>query len=322
MKEMATQQEEWNDWVGELFAPAVDVTVKDLLGEKTPEEETVIKARIKHVSAFDPEAIRKVYERVRLMSVMDDEMKAQQQLPGTEKTAITDGETVEEKPQKKTVEVELDNSCIWDSDEISILRQAFKSVKGENIRLTGRCKELEKRNLYLETRLGTLSGEVESKAVKITDINKANSRMKIHCEKLQDELDHANARLTAMEEIFSEISSEKGAMVKEVHELRVQRDKDRMEKGRLELNLESVQNAAESEKLAAGESVKVQCQMEIMELEKRVAELTADLANERRVHGITKRGLDHLRQHFASLPLSNIVPPNSVRSDQVSRFQY
>ncbi|XP_069104755.1 coiled-coil domain-containing protein 160 homolog [Argopecten irradians] len=319
---MATQRKEWNDWVGELFAPAVDVSVKDLLGEKTPEEETVIKAKIKHVSSFDPEAIRKVYERVRLMSVMDDEMKSQQQME-TEKPTVTDSEVpLKEQPQKKTVEVELDNSCIWDSDEISVLREAFKSVKGENIRLTGRNKELEKRNLYLETRLGTLSGEVENKSVKITDINKANSRLKIHCEKLQDELDHANARLTAMEEIFSEISSEKAAMVKEVHELRVQRDKDRMEKGRLELNLESVQNAAESEKLAAGESVKVQCQLEIMELEKRVAELTADLANERRVHGVTKRGLDHLRQHFASLPLSNIVPPNSVRADQVAKFQY
>ncbi|XP_060080358.1 myosin-4-like isoform X2 [Ylistrum balloti] len=318
---MATNQKEWTDWVGELFPPAVDVTVKDLLGEKTPEEETVIKARIKHVSAFNPEAIRQVYERVHLMSVMDEEMKSQQRLK-TEKQATTDGETSKEKPQKKTVEVELDNSCIWDSEEISILREAFKSVKEENVRLTGRNKELEKRNLYLETRMGKLSGEVETKAVKITDINKANSRMKIHCEKLQDELDHANARLTAMEEIFSEISAEKSAMVKEVHELRVQRDKDRMDKGRLELNLESVQNAAESEKLAAEESVKIQCQIEIMELQKRVAELTADLANERRVHGVTKRGLDHLRQHFASLPLSNIIPPNSVRTDQVSKFKY
>ncbi|XP_021351519.1 rho-associated protein kinase 2-like [Mizuhopecten yessoensis] len=321
MKEMATQQKEWNDWVGELFAPAVDVTVKDLLGEKTPEEETVIKSRIKHVSAFDPEAVRRVYERVHLMSVMDEEMKAQKQSEA-ENLASKDGETPEELPQKKTVQVELDDSCIWDSDEISILREAFKSVKGENLRLTGRCKELEKRNLYLESRLGTLSGEVDSKATKITDFNRANSRLKIHCEKLQDELDHANARLTAMEEIFSEISTEKSAMIKEVQELRIQRDKDRMDKGRLELNLESVQNAAESEKLAVEENVKIQCQIEIIELQKRVAELTADLANEKRVHTITKRGLDHLRSHFASLPLSHIVPPNSVRTDQVSKFQY
>lgn len=220
------------------------------------------------------------------------------------------------------MEVDLDDSCIWNSEEISILRKAFKAVKEENLRVTGKCKELEKRNIYLETRVGTLTGDVDNKAVKITDVHRANNRLQIHCGKLQDELDHANARLTAMEEIFKEISEEKSSMVKEVHELRVQRDKDRMDKGRLELKLESVRSASASEMLAAEESVKVQCQQEIVELEKRVAELTADLANERRVHSGTKRGLDHLRQHFASLPLSNIVPPNSVRTDQVSKFQY
>lgn len=77
---MTTKKGEWNDWVGDLFSPAVDVTVKDLLGEdEKEEEETVIQSKIKHVSAFDPDAIRRVYERVHLMSVMDDEMKAQQQ---------------------------------------------------------------------------------------------------------------------------------------------------------------------------------------------------------------------------------------------------
>ena len=67
---------EWNDWVAELFAPSFDITVKDVLEDKTDDAE--IKSKIKRVSAFDPEAIKKVYERVHMMTVLDEEMRRQQ----------------------------------------------------------------------------------------------------------------------------------------------------------------------------------------------------------------------------------------------------
>lgn len=68
-----TSQTQWRDWVGELFTPTLDVEVEELLGNV--EDDSPIQSKIKHVAAFDPEAIKQVYERVRVMMALDEEMK-------------------------------------------------------------------------------------------------------------------------------------------------------------------------------------------------------------------------------------------------------
>ena len=221
-----------------------------------------------------------------------------------------------------TIEVDVNDSCIWDSDEINVLRDVYKTVRATNTKLDVRSKQLEKRNSYLESKLRDINADIERQGHELTERNKANTRLKIHRDTIEDDLEHAHARLSAMEEIFKEISSEKSSMVKEVHELRVQRDKDRMEKSALDLKLQSAENHIQSEKMAIADKVKLKYQTEIVKLQKTIDTLTAELIQEKKTHNATKRGLNHLRQHFASLPVAQIVPPNSVCKDQVSNFQY
>lgn len=61
-------------WIAELFQPAFSFAVDDVAALQ---EEGPIKSKIKRAPAFDPEAIQKVYEKVRVMNILDAEMKQQ-----------------------------------------------------------------------------------------------------------------------------------------------------------------------------------------------------------------------------------------------------
>ncbi|XP_048747603.2 uncharacterized protein LOC125659853 [Ostrea edulis] len=313
---------EWHDWVNEIFSPALNLEKESIM--EGVNKDGVVKSKIKRVSVLDPETVQEVYERVHMMSVMNDEMKTTglKKTTGIKQSQSADLSLIKEEKKPRSVEVNVEESCVWDSQEISVLRKVFKQVKEENVKLSVKNREIEKRNMELEMKYNSLLKELDDKNFKLTEVVKANSRMKIHCEHLQKELDETNVRMTALEQIFKEINTEKAKMVKDVHELRLAADRERMEKNSIQLKLESVQHQTASEKIALEEAIKIQCRDQVANLEKNVMDLTKELNKEIKAHKTTKRGLDHLRNHFASLPLSHIVPPNSVSSDQISQFQY
>ena len=183
-------------------------------------------------------------------------------------------------------------------------------------------KELEKRNNELENELANVKLHLSKKTNQLTEATKANKRLKILSEQLQEDQDYITARMTAMEQIFKEINDEKSKMVKENQEYKIAADKERLDRERIEFQLKSLEQQALCEKMAMEQTIKMECQSEISKLHKRINDLSDELEKEKRFHYITKKGLDHLRQHFASLPLSNIVPPNAVNSDQISKFSY
>lgn len=71
-KEQASKRA--GDWILELFAPTY-INAADVLEGK---HEVVEEApRLKIVSAFDPQSIKEVYDRVHMMIKMDEELKKQ-----------------------------------------------------------------------------------------------------------------------------------------------------------------------------------------------------------------------------------------------------
>lgn len=195
-------------------------------------------------------------------------------------------------------------------------------MKQHNVKLKVINKELEKRNNELENELANVKLHLNKKTNQLTEATKANKRLQILSEKLQEDQDYITARMTAMEQIFKEINDEKSKMVKENQEYKIAADKERLDRERIEFQLKSLEQQALCEKMAMEQTIKMECQSEISTLHKRINDLSDELEKEKRFHYITKKGLDHLRQHFASLPLSNIVPPNAVNSDQISKFSY
>ena len=74
MEEANATKAEWHDWVGELFEPVFGATIEDLVAH---EEEPKNKPKVKHISVYDPDAIRKVYQKVHMMTKLDEEMREQ-----------------------------------------------------------------------------------------------------------------------------------------------------------------------------------------------------------------------------------------------------
>ncbi|KAK3096178.1 hypothetical protein FSP39_024085 [Pinctada imbricata] len=312
----------WNDWVGDLFAPTIDLGVEDIL--QGVDKDNAVKSKIKRVSVLDPERVKEIYERVHMMTVLDKEMKEKQteKAEGKASSTVTESKDHPVEKASKVEDLDLNDSCIWNTNEIKVIRKVMKTIKDQNMKLKVRNRELEKRNSELEGKNFGQEEELEKLKIKLKEVIKANSRLKIHCEHLQSEFDLTNARMTAMEQVFKEVSEEKASMAREVQEIRINSDKDRMDKTRLEVKLESLQREATSQQMAAIDSVKLQCQGEIMKLNEQIKDLTTELNKERKLHRTTKKGLDHLRNHFASLPMSHILPPNSVRQDEIDEFQY
>lgn len=65
--------QEWHDWVEELFSPSLNLEKEAIM--EGVNKETAVKSKIKRISMLDPETVREVYERVHMMSMMNDEMK-------------------------------------------------------------------------------------------------------------------------------------------------------------------------------------------------------------------------------------------------------
>ena len=71
------------------------------------------------------------------------------------------------------------------------------------------------------------------------------------------------------------------------------------------------------EKMLAEENAKTHYEHHMLKLEEEVRKLQEELGGERQLHNKNKRALDHLRNHFASLPLHDVLPPTVVNRDQV-----
>lgn len=81
--------QEWHDWVEELFSPSLNLEKEAIM--EGVNKETAVKSKIKRISMLDPETVREVYERVHMMSMMNDEMKTtglKKSLPLEQKSTV------------------------------------------------------------------------------------------------------------------------------------------------------------------------------------------------------------------------------------------
>ncbi|XP_060563348.1 coiled-coil domain-containing protein 160 homolog isoform X2 [Ruditapes philippinarum] len=321
-------QAEWHDWVGDLFEPVFGATIEDLVSH---EEDPKNKPRVKHISVHDPEAVRKVYEKVHMMTVLDEEMRKQQREERT-KSALKQAVKTQDQPEilpvtesvlrPGQVTVDVNDSCIWDTNEISVLREAYKSLKQQSIDAMVCYRETTKRNNELEQLTSQQKQTMESQRLKLREAHKANKRLNIHVESLTEEVKYLTAKVGAMEEVIREIKTDQSDMVKELHDNRVMTDKERMERGRIQMKLDNLRKEALAEKLAAEDKIRTQCRKAIHDLKEQVKLLEKELKEEKSKRQITEKGLKHLRTHFSSLSVQEIMPSNVVDTDQVKYVQY
>jgi len=219
-------------------------------------------------------------------------------------------------------EVDIEYPCIWDASEISVLRQAYKTLKQQSIEAMVHVRETVKRNEELETLTAKQRKAIDSQKVKLTEARIANKRLQINVESLSEEVKYLTAKVGAMEDVISEIKEEKTDMMQELQDNRITTDKERMERNRIQIKLDSLRKEALAEKMAAEDKIRTQCKKAIHDLKEEVKRLQAELYEETSKRKVTEKGLKHLRNHFSGLAVHEILPRTAVTNDQVSNIQY
>ena len=165
--------------------------------------------------------------------------------------------------------------------------------------------------------------ELDATKRQLHEATKANERLSILCNNLRSQLQSTKCELTSQCSEVNALRTERASCQQEAHVAKLQLDKQRLLSHKLQrtidsqLRLESIQQHQQYD-----ERVKSQC-TDIRRLEQRVKELEEELVAEQQAHARSHIALDHLRTHFASLPLTDSAqPPNAmVRQDQLTSWQ-
>ncbi|XP_064615299.1 coiled-coil domain-containing protein 160 homolog isoform X2 [Liolophura sinensis] len=324
---MSEEEENPNaHWVESLFPPAYGVTLNEVLEGRMPDDEEHESRRVQRVSAYNPEAIQNVYEKVRMTMALGKEIKKQNQ-QSSKGTRDVSQSSNNRSPEQGTTDrmekhVDLSHSCIWDTEEISVLRKVYKAAKEEITQLKVRIHEIEDRNKKLEQRAVTLETQLQDKTSKHTEAKKANRRLKIHCDTLQEEVGKATAKVKMLHEMYEEAKKERARYMMEAHEARVDLDKERLKRKALQVQFSSQNQKFAVDKVLAEENIRLSYEQEMANLQKRLETVSTDLECERNQHSVTKKGLEQLQKHFSSLPYQAGGFPNAVSKDEIKRFQY
>lgn len=99
----------------------------------------------------------------------------------------------------------------------------------------------------------------------------------------------------------------------------VKLDEERLNRQKLESDLHQAKQDLIREATLLERNLKSKYETEISDLQEVVKDLTVELRNERQLHEASKRGLEHLRRHFSSLPLSTILSGNE---NEVGPIEY
>lgn len=302
------------DWILDLFAPTYANAVDALEGKDAVAEES---RKVKFVSAFDPESIRNVYERVHTMIKLDEALKkeAKDVKRGTSATASSTTQAEGEK-------VDLRDSGIWNSEELSVLRTVFRAAKSQISELEVKLRQTERQNAELKEHLTSQEKVLDTKSAKLSEATKANRRLKILCDDLQCQLNTTGMKLDAVTDMWKEIDQEKLRMMKETQELRIALDRERLAREQLEIQLKEARQEVTTACMLAEQNAKTKYEHCIFKLEDELTKTQNELDREKELHDFSKKGLDFLRLHFSKLPLQDILPPGMVVKDQVERISH
>ena len=213
--------------------------------------------------------------------------------------------------------------CIWNTREIDVLRRVFQSAQKQNINLKARLQgseeeleKLKKKHKALTITQGSNSGNIQSAV-------KANQRIQLLSQNLKVQLDKANRDIQLLEKELGELKDSKRESLKELRDTRVLLDSERLEKKRLEIDLQNQNKEVLREWHLREDNLKLLHQEDIGYLRKQNTKISRQLEQEKKDHHRTQKALEHLRLHFANLPLAGEDKPRAVvTSDQLKKWTY
>lgn len=219
---------------------------------------------------------------------------------------------------------DIQDPCIWNSEEIAVLRSVFRATKEENSKLRGELNETREQFRELQERHKRERKENENPLKRLNEAKKANQRLSILSKNLKAQVESTTRQNDLLRKQLQDLKDEQKSALKENHKLRVAVDHERISRKKAELELQCHTREALREQKVHEEHLKMMHEEDIQFLQKTVEELTSELEKEKENHERTKRGLNHLQQHFSSLSLDGVdnKVENVVKEDQLKKWTY
>lgn len=226
---------------------------------------------------------------------------------------------------KEREEVNIHDTNLWNSEEIDVLRKVFKAAKSENSSLKAHLKAYREQLRKLERKYKKQSSILEVRTQKLREAHKANERLKIVADSCTKRLTAADATVEYLHEEIKDLRETQSRLSKESHSLRLELDRERIDRKNTQHDLVNQQQVAIREMQLREEKLNLLHQEDIEFLQNQIDTLTEELEKEKSNHQRSLRGLQHLRNHFSNVPLADNTAEsngkaNIIRSNELKQF--
>ncbi|XP_002737738.1 coiled-coil domain-containing protein 160 homolog [Saccoglossus kowalevskii] len=250
--------------------------------------------------------VKALYEKVR-QEIAKEENDLQQK-------AVQAGDTLAEYFEKEDSKlVELEKSCLWSHKELETLREAFKSAKCDNFKLAGKWSVASKQVKELDSKCKKQAHIIESTSKKLHASEQECKRLAIHQKQLQREVTTRVGEVKMLRGEIAELKQERLKMRKKIKEMRKVLTEEKMNRQDAQIELEEKGKNYELQRIVREDGIRLEYQAEINRLYEEINNLTLELEKERLSHTIDNKGLDHLRNHFASLSVQHSSKKDELR---------
>ncbi len=220
-------------------------------------------------------------------------------------------------------ELDIDDECLWDSEEIEVLRDVFKAAKAQNNKLKAQLRVNQEELKKLKTKYKKQSNVLEVRTMKLQEATKANERLQLMSDSLKKQFNASNETVKFLHEEIAELRETQSKLSKEVHNLRLELDKERIDRKNVEFDLENQQRDALRQMELREEKLKLLHEGDINFLHNQVEELTRELEEEKKDHQRSLKGLQHLRNHFSGVSFGeNGVQDSDKKANVVAKDQF
>jgi len=229
----------------------------------------------------------------------------------TQRSLPADGQSDSATDRQRTSVKE--DSCIWVSNEMQVLRQAFKATNEENAHLCSQVRVLHDDVDRLTVERREQRKLLESNQQCLHKAETANKRLQMLVNHLKSELDRTTKELEHLRSVEAErneLSSQLQKMQSELSTAECQRDRD-------VATAEAKWHQVLEEQRLTETVAKTQVDSDMVKLVDRVEELEQQLRQERADHSLTRKGLEHLRVHFSSLPTYSEKPSHTQKDELI-----
>lgn len=214
-----------------------------------------------------------------------------------------------------------EESVLWSSNEIDVLRGVFRAAKDQNLKLKLTLENLTQDLDATDTKYKRQRKVLESRNMQLQEVVKANQRLKIHRDSLQAQFDKASKSVEELNKNLSELRSRYSETLSNFHEIKLECERLKLAQKQSQVNMDNKTQELLLKQRISEENMKTMYENDIVDFQKEIVSLKEELTLERQAHEKSRKGLEHLRRHFCGIPSSSGLL-SVVDKDELTDVKY